>query len=207
MNLHNGRHALGFKDNVSMVKDQLNSEEKFFANAVRIESFVTKYKSLIYIIVIVLIVAGVAEMFYAHQQSKDIKLSNSAFMALQHNPGDKSALITLKNDNNNLYNIYMLQLGIKNNNPKILKQLSDSKTLFVSDLASYQLASIKASKDALDEYIGKPEAIYKQLAVLQVAYLQLKQHKTAQADGTLKEIPANSPISQVANILYHYGLK
>jgi len=77
-------------------------------------------------------------MFYAHQQSKDIKLSNSAFMALQHNPGDKSALITLKNDNNNLYNIYMLQLGIKNNNPKILKQLSDSKTLFVSDLASYQ---------------------------------------------------------------------
>lgn len=198
---------MGLKDNVSMVKDQLNSEEKFFANAIQIESFVTKYKTLIYIFVIVVIIAGVSEMFYAHIKSKDIKLSNAAFISLQHNPNDKSALSTLKNDNKNLYNIYMLQVGIKNNNPKILKHLTSSKTMFVSDLSSYQLASIEANKDALNQYIDKPEAIYKQLAILEVAYLQLQQHKILNADETLKEIPANSPISQVANILYHYGLK
>lgn len=207
MNLHNGRDALGFKDNVSMVKDQLNSEEKLFASAVKIEGFLTKYKTLIYIFVIALIVVGAAAMVFSYVKSRDIKYSNAAFMTLQHNPDDKSALMTLKNDNKKLYNIYMLQVGIKRNDPKILEPLTHSNTLFVSDLASYQLASIKSSQSALNSYISRPESIYKQLAVLQVAYLQLRQHKTAQADDTLKEIPASSPVSQVANILYHYGLK
>ncbi len=198
---------MGFKDNISMVKNELGSEEKFFASALQIESFVTKYKKLLIILAVIIVVALIADVVHNYEQAQDIKLSNIAFLKLQKNPQDTQALHVLKEDNQNLYNIYVLNKAVANSDMEVLQKLSHVKTLFVADLASYQLASLKKNRKLLDAYSHKNNAIYKQIAILQSAYLLIKAHHPAEANVQLKTIAISSPINQIAKILSHYGIK
>jgi predicted negative regulator of RcsB-dependent stress response len=207
LNKRIGANVLSLKENISMVKNELNTEEKLFASAVKLEHFFTKYKYILISAVILLIIIVAVSVTRGYLSSINLKASNAAFLKLQQNPNDTASLKILENDNKQLYAIYLLNKAVKDHDSKTLQALSTSKVLFVSDMASYYLASMQESLSGLNSYENRSDALYKQFAVLQNAYLLIQQHKNDEANRKLQTIPQGSPINQVAKILSHYSVK
>ena len=190
-----------------MVKDELNAEEKFFENAVKTERFVKKYKTkLIGIAIAVAIVIG-ANAAYEYVENNKAEASNAALTALQTNSEDKEALNILKEQNPKLYDLYMLSVAIKSGDEKTLGELKSSTALGVSDLATYQLASLQKDMNALSSYANGQDAIYKDMAAVQSAVLLMQSGKTEQAHRKLATVSSDSPVYKIAQSLLHYGVK
>jgi hypothetical protein len=85
-----------------------------------------------------------------------------------------------------------------------MKELKNSKTFIVDDLAKYELAQDVSS---LDDYASKQDAIYKDLALVQSAVLLLNENKIDEAHNKLVQISKKSSLSKIASALMHYGLK
>lgn len=198
---------MSLKENISMVKDELNAEEKFFENAVRTERFVKKYRAqLIGIAVAIVIVVG-ANVTYDYVQNSKAKASNAALSALQANSDNKEALAILKEQNPKLYDLYMLSIAINSSDINKLKELKSSKALGVADLASYQAASLEKNINDLNSYSNTNDAIYKDMAAVQSAVLLMQSNKAEQAHRKLASISSDSPVFEIAQSLMHYGVK
>lgn len=198
---------MSLKDNISMVKDELNAEEKFFENAVKTERFVKKYKTkLIGLAVIAVIVVG-ANAIYDYTKNSEAEASNSALMSLEKNADNQEALAVLKDKNPKLYDLYMLSKAIQTDDINKLKELQSSKALAVADLASYQVASIEKKLNDLNSYANEDDAIYRDMAAVESAVLLMQENKIDQAHRKLALVPSQSPVYGVAKSLMHYGVK
>jgi hypothetical protein len=123
------------------------------------------------------------------------------------NPGDKKAEETLKNDNPRLYDAWKLSRGIAQNDPTILEGLKNSEAFAVSDIAAYESAAIKGDVASLESYTKKQGALYKDLALLELAVHAIEQGNVAMARQTIALIGEDSPLYQVGQALSHYGVK
>ena len=198
---------LSFKDNISMVKDELNAEEKFFENAVKTERFFNKYKKQLMLLAIAVAVAVSGNVAYEYIKTSKAQSANAAFLILQSNSDDKQALADLKDNDPKLYDLYMLSNAIKKGDLKALEELKSSKALAVSDLATYHLASLQKNLNGLNTYANDENAIDKDMALTQSAVLLMEQNKIEEADRKLASVPSNSPVYSVAKSLMHYGVK
>jgi hypothetical protein len=198
---------LSLKDNLSMVKDELNAEEKFFENAVITERFISKYKKPLIGLASVIVVAILANVSYDYYTNFRAENANVALLQLQVHADDQKALQALKENNPKLYDLYMLSQAIKKSDVKTLESLKTSQAAEVSDIASYQLSSLQNSVNALNSYANTPDAINKDLALIESAVLLIQESKVDQADRKLASISAESPVYAVSKALLHYGVK
>ena len=198
---------LSLKDNISMVKDELNAEEKFFENAVITERFISKYKKPLIAVASVIAVGILANVTYDYYTNSRAESANNALLELQTNANDQKALETLKANNPKLYDLYTLSQAIKKNDSKTLESLKTSTASEVSDIASYQLASLQNNLNALNSYANSADGIDKDMAVIQSAVLLIQENKVDQADRKLASISTESPLYSVAKALLHYGVK
>ncbi|MBV5321480.1 MAG: hypothetical protein JZU62_07330 [Sulfuricurvum sp.] len=198
---------MSLKENMDALKEELSSEEKFFESAIRTERFVKKYqKPLIATVVASLLAAGGAIGYQAYTNAK-LESSNAAFNLLLANPSDAKAEQTLKNDNPALYDVWKLSRGISQNDVSILEGLKHSEAFGVADIASYEAAAIKGDVASLDQYTKKQGALYKDLALLELAVNAIEKGDAKTANEKLALISAESPITQVSGALAHYGVK
>ncbi len=198
---------MSLKENISMVKDELNAEEKFFENAVRTERFFKKYKTkLIGLAVIVVIVVG-ANGVYDYIKNAEAEASNAALLSLEKNSDNKEALAILKEKNPKLFDLYTLSVAIEKGDINKLKELKSSKALAVADLASYQAASLEKKTADLNSYTNNEDAIYRDMAAVQSAVLLMQENKIDQAQRKLALVSSSSPVYAVAKSLMHYGVK
>lgn len=198
---------MSLKENMSALKEELSSEEKFFESAIRTERFVKRYqKPLIAVVVASLFAVGGAIGYQMYTKSK-IESSNAAFNALLANPADKNAEATLKNNNPKLYDVWQLSRGIAQSDVTVLEKLENSDAFGVSDIATYEAAAIKGDSKALDMYTKKQGALYKDIALLELAVTAIEKGDTASAHKHISLIPEDSPIYSVAQSLSHYGVK
>ena len=198
---------LNIKNDISMVRDELNSEEKFFEKAVMTEKFVKKYKKpMIGILAAIILVVGGNVAYDINKQNK-IESANSALMKLQADPQDKVSLAELKSLSSNLYDAWMLSQAVTNNDLKSLKSLQNSKATLVSDLASYEFAQGSNDLKELENYTLKDGVLYKDLALVQSAVILMKQGKTDNAHEKLSQISTDSSLKKIASVLLHYGVK
>jgi hypothetical protein len=189
------------------LKEELSSEEKFFESAVRTERFVKRYqKPLIAAVAASLLVVGGAIGYQTYTKGK-IESSNAAFNVLLINPSDTNAEQTLKNDNPKLYDVWKLSRGIAQNDVTILEGLKNSESFGVADIAQYEAASIKNDTQSLDQYTKKQGALYKDLALLELAVTAIEKGDIASAHQKISLVPEDSPLYQVAQALSHYGVK
>jgi len=198
---------LSLKENVEMVKEELNSEEKFFESAVKAEHFVKKYKTLLISGVVVLVLGVGAKMAYDANVRSTIENANRALSTLQTDPTDKSAQTELKRLNPDLYDAWQLSVALEEQNSEKLASLSASKAIGVSDIAAYQKAVYDKDIKALEDYSMKPEAIYKDMALFELAVLLIRENKPQEAHSKLQSITEDSPIYRYAKPLMHYGVK
>ncbi len=198
---------MSLKENIDMVKDELNSEEKFFEKAVMTERFVKKYKNMMIggVVVVVLFVAG--SIFYSFNEKQNIKEANIALAELKQDPTSVSVKSKLKSLSKELYDVWSYSQAMANNDIKALQELKSSKTIIVSDLAKYELASASGDQDKLSDYSMKQDAIYKDLALVQNAILYINAGQTKKAHKELRKVPQSSSLNKVVTALMHYGVK
>jgi len=198
---------LSLKENLEMVKDELNSEEKFFEKAVVTERFVKKYKKpLIGVVVaVVLVVAG--NLAYTASEQSRIESANETLAQLQKNPADSMALTKLESLSPALHDVWLYSQAIANENAVELEKLKNTKALIINDTSVYEAAELKDDISTLEAYSEKQEVIYKDLATVMSAVLLINEGKIADAHNKLEMIGANSPLAQVASALMHYGVK
>ena len=66
-----------------MVKEELNSEEKFFEKAVMTEKFVKKYKNIMIGAVVAVVVLVSANLIYESNNNANIEEANMAFLKIK----------------------------------------------------------------------------------------------------------------------------
>jgi len=198
---------LSLKENMEALKEELSSEEKFFESAVRTERFVKQYQKPLIAVVAASLFAVAGAIGYQAYSNAKIESSNAAFNVLLNNPSDATAEQTLKNDNPELYDVWKLSRGIAQNDITILDALKNSEAFGVADIASYEAAAIKNDAALLEQYTKKQGALYKDLALLELAVASIEKGDIAAAHQKIAQISEESPLHQVAGALSHYGVK
>lgn len=198
---------MSLKENIDMVKDELNSEEKFFESAVKTERFVKKYKNALIGTVVAVVVVVSANALYVSNENKKIAESNVLYESLLNNAQDQNAQDKLKVLNPDLYDLWKLSQAIADHNVDTLQTLKSSKAVAVSDLATYELASLEKNSMQMNSYSMKQEAIYKELAIVQSALLLMREDKIDLAHDKLSQVSQTSPLYKVSKMLMHYGVK
>ncbi len=206
-NVYETGAGLSIKENIEVVKEQLNQEEKFFEQAVRTERFVKKYKTPLVVTVsaIIVIIAGLA--IYNVLEENKIEKANVAFNILSKNPTDQAAANDLKSLAPALYDAWTLSTGSKSKAIDVLEKLTNSQATAVADIAIYQLAALKKDAVALASYTYMQDAIYKDIAVIEEAVLLIESEKIDEAHQKLGTISEESPAYKISRLLLHYGVK
>ena len=207
----NGRSDRGvrvsLKENISMVKEELSTEEQFFEQAVKTERFVKKYKKPLIAAVAAIALAVAGTIAYdAYSASKRAE-ANAAYLTLQNDPENKTAQQELKANAPLLFEAWEMATAIKAGDVKTLQKLSSSASAEVADISAYEAAAIAKDAKALGSYTYKQDAIYKEMALIDEAVLLLQSGKTAEAQRRLQMIDSGSPLAALATALAHYGVQ
>ncbi|MDF1883915.1 hypothetical protein JHD49_08200 [Sulfurimonas sp. SAG-AH-194-C21] len=198
---------MSLKTDIEMVKDELTSEEKFFEKAVVTEKFVKKYKKLIIASVVAIVLFTAGNIAYTINKQNTINSANAALSELQINSDNPATLARLESLSPTLSSVWLYSQAIVNKDIATLEKLKSSKALLIADLASYEVAQDAKDMSALETYASKQDAIYADLAKVQSAVVFMNDKKIDQAHEILSMININSPLSQVAKALMHYGAK
>ncbi len=194
---------MGLKENMNAIKKELSTEEQFLESVIKAEGFFKKYKKLLIIVAVLVIALSLAYVFYQSTQKSNLDESNRAFVALQSDPTNKTAIETLKSKNPRLYQLFLFSSEVKSNDPVKLQSLKSQITdPILKDLLTYQEASL-LEKD-LRDYSMKKDALLKDLASLESVYLLLEEGKSKEAATILAQIPANSALNEIVQSLKHY---
>ena len=195
---------MSLKENIEMVKEELNSEEKFFEKAVVTEKFVKKYKNVMIGSLVAVVFAVGGNIVYEANKQSQIEAANKALLELDKDAKNSSAALQLQSLSPELYDVWVYSRAIATKDMISLKKLKNSKTLIVNDLANYELA--KDSK-SLQEYASKQSSIYRDLALIQSAVLLIDKNEITKAHQELSKIGVSSPLNKIALALLHYGVK
>ncbi|MDD2652719.1 MAG: hypothetical protein PHX44_06695 [Sulfurimonas sp.] len=195
---------MSLKDNIDMVKEELNSEEKFFEKAVVTEKFIKKYKNVLIGSVIAVVLFAVANVAYEMNEKSKLESVNKAFAKLSANPKDGAALNEIKSLSSELHDAWIFSQAVANKDMESLKGLKDTKALIVSDLAEYEMATDEAS---LQKYASRQDAIFRDLALVQSAVLLLNANKIQEARDALAKVSKGSSMEKLVAALMHYGVK
>ena len=198
---------MSLKENIELVKDELNSEEKFFEKAVMTEKFVKKYKKPLIGAVVAIVLVVVANLGYQASEQNRIESANETLAQLQKNPADEIALARLQSLSPALHDVWLYSQAIAQKNAAELEKLKSSKALLVNDVAEYEAAEYKEDLASLENYSEKQNAIYKDLAMVMSAVILMNEGKVDEAHNKLEMIGIDSPLAQVASALSHYGVK
>ena len=196
--------VLSVNENINAIKEELSTEEKFLESIIKSETFFKKNKKLIFLALSAIIIWIFASIGYNYIKEKNLQESNQIYTKLLKND-NPSLEKELKEKNLSLYTLYSFQKAVKSNDASKLKALLPSlKDPILKDLANYQSTSL--TKKDLMIYVGN-DGIYKDLALLQEAFMKLENKEYAKAKEILNLIPMNSSLYQLANSLKHYNPK
>ena len=198
---------MSIKNDIEMVKEELNSEEKFFEKAVITEKFVKKYKNLMIVSVVVLVLLVGANVAYTINKQNQITAANSALLTLSKDSTNSEALLTLKSISGDLYDVWIYSTAVAKKDMITIKELTNSSAIMVGDLAKYELAQDTKDAASLDAYASKQDAVYRDLALVQSAIILMSNSEIEKAHEKLSKISAQSSLAKIANALLHYGVK
>ncbi len=190
---------MSIKDELEYVKEELSSDEKLLENAFRLERFYKKHKIKIWTILIVLVGGFGGKAVFDAYKEHQLNVANQAFLTLQADSNNKTALEELKSSNPKLYSLYLYSTAIKKGDVKILEKLANSKDEILMDVAKYHIDILKNSPG--------DSKYYKELATLEKAYEYIKAKKIQKAKELLSLIDLNSPLANIANLLKHLTIE
>lgn len=192
---------MGIKENIKAVKEEISTEEQFLEGIIKTERFFKAKKRYIIGTLAIAILGVIGYSANEFLEQNRLQSSNAAYSALLKDSQNVQALQTLKEKNEKLYEMVLLQSALGKSDKETLKKLTQSKQVVVSDVAAYQLAQMEQGAPLASELLNG-------LVLLQEGYELLKENKVAEAKVKFAQIDLNSPLKQIAQNLEHYqGLK
>jgi len=190
---------VSIQDDVKYVKRELSGDEKVLESAFKLEELYKKYKFIIWGVVaaIILLFAGSTAMD-AMKQAK-LEDANNAFLTLQTKADDAQALEILKKKNPALFELYTFSQAARNQDANVLNTLTSSKNSIIADSSKYTASAIE--KKPVDS------KLYKEMALLEAAYVSIKAGDVKNAKAKLELIDERSPLSMLARLLEHSTIK
>ncbi len=183
---------------IADVKKELSSDEKLLESAFKLETIYKKYKFVIWGVVIALILFFAGTKIAEAMKQARLEEANNAFLTLQTKADDANALATLKEKNPALYELFTFSQAAKKQDTKTLTALESSSNEVVSDASRYTAAAIE--KKPVDS------KLYKEMALLEEAYLALKNGDAKKAKSKLELIGERSSLATLAKLLEHATL-
>jgi hypothetical protein len=190
---------VSIKDDVNYVKKELSGDEKILESAFKIEELYKKYKFVIWgvVVALILVFAGKTAMDAMHEAK--LAEANQAFLTLQTKADDAQALQILKEKNPALFELFSYAQAVKKKDVKALNTLAGSSNAVISDSSKYVAATL--------ENKSSDSKLYKELALLEEAYLAIKAGDLKSARSKLELIDERSSFSMLAQLLKHSTLK
>jgi hypothetical protein len=185
--------------NIADVKRELSGDEKVLESAFKLETLYKKYKFIIWTVVIGLILFFVGRTVMQSMHEADLAKANQAFLTLQTKTDDAEALKVLKEKNPALYELYSYAQASKNKDTKTLAQLVSSKNSVISDASAYTQGVL--------EHKSTDSKLYKEMSIIEDAYLAIKSGDIKGANAKLDLISQDSALSMLASLLKHSTLK
>ncbi|MDD3591824.1 MAG: hypothetical protein PHO65_04245 [Sulfurovum sp.] len=184
---------------IAEVKQELSSDEKMLESAFKLETFYKKYRIVIWSAVALLVLFFIGRSILSGIEEGRLSEANSAFLALQENPEDSAALNRLKENNPALFELYSYAQAAKKEDKAVLDTLSQSSNAVVSDASRYTLAVM--------ENKTTDSVLYKEMVLLEEAYLAIENNEMAKAQEKLSMIDPRSPVAALAQLLKHSTIK
>ncbi len=194
---------MSLREDISEIKNELTAQEKFLESIIKLEGFYKKNRKILVGVIVVLVVVGIGVVIKNSIEEQKIINSNIAYMTLKDKPEDKEALETLAK-NESLYNVYLFEEALKSGNIDKLNELANKNIPILSDIAKYQMVSLKKDEKLFAEYSTKQGAILKDLATLQEVYLLIQNGNLVRAKEKLSFIGFDSPVRNIATFMEHY---
>jgi len=185
--------------NITDVKQELSSDEKILESAFKIETLYKKYKFIIWAIVIGLLLFFVGRNVMSSMKEAKLAEANNAFLTLQKNAEDTNALAILKEKNPALFELFSFSQANQKEDRKTLLNLKNSTNKVIADASTYTLAVLEK----------KPtnSKLYKEMTILEDAYLAIKSGDKKSAKAKLSLISPDSSLAELASLLAHSLLK
>ncbi len=190
---------MNIQDGINEAKKEFSSDEQMLASAFKLEKFYKKHKIKIFTVI------GAAVLFFGGRaimgmvEEHRLNSANDAYLTLQKDANNQEALATLKSENPALFELYSYKQAVDNKNIEALKQLSSSKNTLIADIAKYHLLVIEGKR--------VDSSLYAEMAMVDNAYLAIKEGKMQEAKDELSQIDERSPLYSVAQLLKHYTIK
>jgi len=191
--------SVSIQDDVKYVKKELSGDEKVLESAFKLEELYKKNKYVIWAVVAAIILFFVGSTVMSAMQQAKLEKANSAFLTLQTKADDAQALETLKKQNPALFELYTFSQAAKTQDAKTLSSLASSKNSIIVDSSKYTAAAIE--KKPVDS------KLYKEMALLEEAYISIKAGDMKNARSKLELIDERSPLSMLARLLEHSTVK
>ena len=185
--------------NIADVKKELSSDEKVLESAFKLETLYKKYKFLIWTVAIGLVLFFVGKTVMQSMQEAKLLEANKAFLTLQTKADDAEALKVLKEKNPALFELYSYIKANKNKDAKALSSLATSSNTVIADASAYSAAVL--------ENKNSDSKLYKEMSLIEGAYLAIKAGDIKNANAKLELIPKDSALSMLASLLKHSTLK
>ena len=190
---------MSIKDDVKYVKKELSADEQVLESALKLETYYNKYKRKIWTILALIVLLFFGKIAFDAVQDSRMNSANEALLALQKDSKNSEALSVLQSNNPALYELYSYAEAVKSKDAKTLEELAKSKNALIADISQYT-SQVLASKSSDSVY-------YKEMSLLEDAYLALKAGKGNAAKEKLELIDARSPVAPIADLLKHYTIK
>lgn len=190
---------MSLKQNVNYIKEEINNDEKMLEGLIRFEGWFRRYKIPLVVIAVLLVLFGIgysANNYYQEsQKEKNAQLYQKAIL------GDEAALASLKESKSLLYDLYLYQKALKENDTTTLKALESSKDPMIAKLSKQQNQSLNQDLAGLNSKDSN------ELGYLEAAFLEIKKGNTKEAKAILAKVPNDSAIKEIANSLEHLTIK
>jgi len=185
--------------NLADIKKELSGDEKVLESAFKLETLYKKYKFIIWAVVIGLVVFFVGRTVLQTMNEAKLAEANGAFLTLQKNADDSAALAILKEKNPELFELFTYAKASKANDIKILTTLKSSKNEVIADASTYMSDVLENKKS--------DSKLYREMAILEDAYLAIKSGNTKEAKSKLELIDEKSQLYTLASLLTHSTIK
>lgn len=198
---------MSLKEDLVTVKEQLNAEEQVIENYIKSERFFKRYKKVFIGVGIAFVLGATSYVGFNIYAEHNREKANEAYSILLKDPKNTSALETLKNSNERLYNIFMFAQAMHSDNVEALKKVAINQEPIISDIAAYQSALLSNDTVGMKKYGANQNAVFKELAVLAEAKTLMESGKSAKARDVLEKIPFDSPLKEAAMMMAHFTVK
>ena len=187
---------MSLKENVDYIKEEISTQESFMEKFFKLEKFYKKYKLLLIVSGLVLVVGTIGYYTSKYMQEENKIKANIAFNTLLKNPNDANAKKTLEETNSKLYAIIQ---NINNNDSSI-------ELTFFKEINIYKNAISKNSIDGISSATQEQAFLLKDFALINKAILEAKKKDYLSAKETVQLISEKSEVAPLKIMLEHFLL-